>query len=167
MADHGEYREELDGDHPHSYDHTEPKGSLLFVFGGVTIVLLILTTIAIEFYYRNLRETELYNRVLTPENYDLRDLRAKEDRELHSFGYSDKAAGKVRVTIDRAMELVAQEAKENRPKYPTTAYAVKTPEQLAAAAAPAVSPQGAAAVNNPATQGTGSNPNVQQPSRHK
>jgi hypothetical protein len=160
MAEHGDFREEFPDEHPHSYDHTEPKGSLLFFLIGGTVALLLLTTIAIQFYYEKLRETEVYERVLVPDNFQLRDLRTKEDQELHTYGYSDKATGKVRLTIDRSMQLVAQEAKENRVKWPTAPYAVKTPEQLAAS--PAVSPQGAAAANNANNQGTGSNPAVQQ-----
>jgi len=39
---------------------------------------------------------------------DLAALRAKEDRELTSYGWIDKEAGVVRIPIDRAMELIAQ-----------------------------------------------------------
>jgi len=134
MSNHGQFREEFAGEHPHSYDHTEPKGSLLFILAGVTVIVLLLTAVAIQFYYERVRESEIQDRVLAPENHQLRDLRATEDRELHSTGSVDKNTGKVRITIERSMQLVAQEAKENRVKWPTTPYPMRTAAELAAAA---------------------------------
>ena len=159
MAEHGEFREEFPDEHPHSYDHTEPKGSLLLILIVLTAVLLILVALGIQYYYETLREHEVTNRVLVPENNQLLDLRNKEAYELSTYGYTDKAAGKVRIPIERAMQMVAQEAKENRVKWPTSPYPVKTAAELAAS--PAVSQPGAAAANNANNQGTGSNPAVQ------
>jgi hypothetical protein len=160
MADHGHYREEFPDEHPHSYDHQEPKGSLLFILFGVSVALVLFIAIGVQFYYDRFREQQVFDSVLAPPNNQLTDLRAKEDQELHSYGYADKAVGKVRMPIERAMELVAQEARENRVKWPTKDYAVKTAEELAAGA-PAVSPAGAAAANDAMKQGTGSSPAVQ------
>lgn len=39
---------------------------------------------------------------------DLAAMRAQEDRILGSYGWVDRSAGKVRIPIDRAMDLVAQ-----------------------------------------------------------
>ena len=39
---------------------------------------------------------------------DLRELRAREDAELNSYGWIDRKAGAVRIPIDRAMELILQ-----------------------------------------------------------
>jgi hypothetical protein len=103
--------------------------------------------------------------VLAPENHQLQNLRNMEDRELHSFGYTDKATGKVRLTIDRAMDLVANEAKSGQVKWPTSPYDIKTAADLAAS--PPVSQAGAAAAVGAQQQGVGSNPNVQQPSNQK
>jgi hypothetical protein len=170
MADHGEYREEFPDEHPHSYDHTEPRGSLLLILIVLTAILLTLTGIGIQYYYETLREHEVQQRVLVPENNQLRDLRNKEDYELHTYGYTDQPAGKVRIPIDRAMQMVAQEARENRVKWPTASYPVKTAAELAAS--PAVSQPGAATANNANKQGTGSSPIIQGdqkagPQQHK
>ena len=170
MAEHAEFREEFPDEHPHSYDHTEPKGSLLLFLIGLTAVLLILVGIGIQYYYQTLREHEVQQRVLIPENNQLRDLRNKEEYELSTYGYTDQAAGKVRIPVERAMQMVAQEAKENRVKWPTAPYPVKTAAELAAS--PAVSQPGAAAANDANKQGTGSSPAVQGdqnagPQQHK
>jgi hypothetical protein len=161
MADHGEFREEFADEHPHSYDHTEPKGSLLFILLGVTVILLLFTAIGIQYYYETLRENEVYDRVLAPSNIQLVDLRNKEDQELHSYGYVDKNAGKVRVPIERAMTLVTQEARSGQMKWPTASYKIRTPEELAAQAATPVSQPGATAADNAQAQGTGSSPETQ------
>ncbi|HEX4083528.1 MAG TPA: hypothetical protein VHY22_01355 [Chthoniobacteraceae bacterium] len=39
---------------------------------------------------------------------DLQTLRAKEDAELQSYGWTDKKAGTVRIPIERAMDLLIQ-----------------------------------------------------------
>ena len=159
-SDHGEFREEFHGDdHPYSYDHTEPQYSLLWIIGGVIVILLVFVGIGIQFYYENTESATLYDRVLSQDSWQLRDLRNKEQWELTHYGYIDQTKGQVRIPVDQAMKLVIQESAS--PKYPTSAYAVKTPEQLAAAA-PAVSQPGAAAAGNTQNQGITSNPNVQQ-----
>lgn len=162
-SEHGEYREELHGEHPHSYDHTEPKYSLLWIIGGLIVVLLIFVGIGIQFYYERTEESTVYNRVLSQDSWQLQDLHRKEAQELSSYGYVDQKAGSVRIPIDQAMRMVVQEAAENRPKYPTAPYPVKTDAQLAVNPT-GVSPQGAAAAAGAQTSGVTSSPNVQQPS---
>ena len=41
---------------------------------------------------------------------DLKALRATEDAQLHGYGWVDRKAGVVHIPIERAMDLVAQEA---------------------------------------------------------
>jgi hypothetical protein len=48
---------------------------------------------------------------------DLKAFRAREEAELHSYGWLDQTAGVVRIPIERAMELVL---KEGLPARPTT-----------------------------------------------
>lgn len=159
-SEHGEYREEFHGDHPHSYDHTEPKYSLLWIVGGVIVGLLIFVGIGIQFYYERTEQSTVFRRVLSQDNWQLQNLRKTEDQELHSFGYVDQKAGTVRIPIEEAMRMVVQEAAN--PKYPTAPYAVKTDSQLAVNPTGA-SPAGAAAAAGAQTSGVTSSPNVQQP----
>lgn len=39
---------------------------------------------------------------------EMQQLHAQEDRTLSSYGWADKKAGKVRIPVDRAMELYLQ-----------------------------------------------------------
>lgn len=162
--DHSEYREEIPhGDHPASYDHSEPQARSIALYMAATVVLLALVGIAIQAYYDLVQSKTEYEQVLSQDNWQLRDLRNKEQWELTHYGYVDKTKGTVRIPLDQAMQLVAQDAAANAPKYPTTSYRVKTAEELAAAGSPGVSPAGAAAVDAAQKDGATSSPNVQPP----
>jgi hypothetical protein len=136
------------------------------VIGGIgvaIVVLLILVAIGVQMYYETMFEKQTFDRVLSQDNWQLQDLRKKETAELTTYGYLDHTKSAVRIPIDQAMRLTVQEAKENRLKYPTNPYPVKTAAQLAGNATGA-SPQGAAAANNAQNQGVTSSPHAQQSS---
>jgi hypothetical protein len=160
MSDHSEYREEFTDERPQSYDHSEPSYTIIAALGVTTVIALLLIGIGVQFYYERTEEARVYEKVLSQPSWTLQDLRNKEAWELSHYTYLDKTKGTVRIPIDQAMTLVAKEAAENRLKYPTNAYAVKTDAQLATS--PAVSQAGVVALE--ATQQTGivSSPNVQQ-----
>jgi hypothetical protein len=46
---------------------------------------------------------------------DLKEMRAAEDKLLHSYGWIDRERGIVRVPIDRAIDLLAQRGLPSRP----------------------------------------------------
>jgi hypothetical protein len=159
MAQHSEYREEFDAEHPHSYDHSEPRYSLIAILGGLTVLLLILVAIGIQGYYQRTEETVVYRTVLSRDNIQLQELRNRERWELTHYGYEDKAKGVVRIPIDQAMKLSVQQAQSGQLPYPTNPYPVKTDEQVGAAVPP-VSPAGAAAVEQRQNEGVTSSPNA-------
>ena len=160
--DHSEYREEIPhGDHPLSYDHAEPGYRQIAVIMGITIVMLIFVGIAVQMYYEVVTEREVQAQVLTQENWQLRDLRNQEERELSQYSLVGEQKTAVRIPIQEAMRLVAQDAAANRPGYPTNPYPVKTEEQLTTS--PAVSQAGAAAALSSQSDGATSSPNAQQP----
>jgi hypothetical protein len=135
---HGDHREEIVVDHPHSFDTSEPKGAFIAIFGIGVIITLVATFLGLQFYFDQAKEEEVYNLQLAPESQQLRDLHSKEDTQLYSYGYIDRAKGAVRLPVDRAMDLVIKEAAENRQAYPTANVRIKTPEEIAAATAAAI-----------------------------
>jgi hypothetical protein len=158
--DHSEYREEiLHGDHPQSYDHSDPHARAIVLYMAATVVGLALVGIAVQAYYELIQSKGEYEQVLSQDNWQLMDLRNKEQWELTHYGYVDKNKGVVRLPIEQAMQAVAQDAAENKPKYPTTSYRVRTAAELAAGGAPA--PAGAAAPPGSSPAPSGSSPNVQ------
>jgi hypothetical protein len=161
MARHGEFREEFHGEHPHSYDHAEPKYSIIWIFGITTVVMLVFVGIGIQVYYERIEQSLVQDTVLAQDNWQLQDLRNKEQWELTNYTTWDKAKGTYRIPVEQAMKLLEQEAAEGRVKYPTNPYPLRTEAQLAVS--PPVSQPGAAAVNESQNQGAASSPNVQQP----
>lgn len=159
MADHSEFREEFLDEHPHEYDHSEPKYSVISILMAITVILLIIVGIGIQQYYDRTEDSLVQNKVLSQPNWVLQDLRNKENWELTHYGYIDKTKGSVRIPVDQAMKLVVDEAASNKEKYPTNAYAVKTAAQLAAGGQ--ASQPGAAGAEANQAQGTTSSPNVQ------
>lgn len=142
-SDHGDFREEFQGEHPHSYDHHEPKYLNIWLILGGTVVFLGLSGIAIQAYVYEIWERLTYDKVLSQDSVQLMELRKKEMQELTSFGVADANTGAMRVPVDQAVKAVISEA--GSPKYPTAPYKVKTPEELAGNVPP-VSQPGAAAV---------------------
>jgi hypothetical protein len=101
------------------YEKGEPRmGLVAAAFGGL-IVGLILVVLAVQAVYDHMREQQIYVKVLEPVSEDLRNLRAKEDGQLHSYQYIDRATGAVRIPVERAMELLEKEYAEGRLSYPT------------------------------------------------
>lgn len=119
------------------FDRTEPQISSIVGATIGIIAVLVGTGVGVRFYFDQYRERVIEERQLAPVSQDLLDLRTKEEQELGSYGYADKANGVVRVPVSRAMELVISESKDGKSKYPTAPYIVKKAEDAAAPAAPA------------------------------
>jgi diphthamide biosynthesis methyltransferase len=92
------------------FDRSEPNVGAIAAIGGVTLVLLIASVLGLQFYFDRALEQQVYVKVLAPESQALRDLRAREDSELHSYRYLDREKGTVRLPIERAMQLLVSEA---------------------------------------------------------
>jgi hypothetical protein len=135
--DHDEYREVVDLEHPHSFDHSEPNAKFILLIGIGTLITLAVTVAGIQFYFDATMNNEIQEVVLAPESQSLRDLHNKEDLELTNYKYIDRQKGTVSLPINRAIELFIKEAAEDRFQYPTKPAPYKTPEQIAAAAAAA------------------------------
>jgi hypothetical protein len=80
----------------------------------ITIVISVLSLavilVLLNSYFTASTEEQIYDAVLRPESAALRELRAREEETLNSYGRLDSAAGAYRIPIDRAMQLMADEA---------------------------------------------------------
>ena len=142
--------------HPHAYDTHEPNYMVIGLFTAICVILFIATVGGVYLYYVIVRDKEVYDLVLSPPSQELQALRKQEDEKLHSWGVADKAKGTVRIPIDRAMQMVVQEAKAGSLRYNTAAYSVKSAQQ-AGAGVPALQTPGASSGpapsdNRPASQ---------------
>jgi hypothetical protein len=81
---------------------------ILYGFLGIVLVVIVLV-FAIDYFIAT-REEIVYESVLKPESAALRELRAREIEELNSYAIVDSTKGVYRIPIDRAIELMADEA---------------------------------------------------------
>ena len=107
------------------FDTAEVNARGIAVFLVVTVVMLVVVIVGVQFYFESIHEREYYDKVMVPVADDLRDLHAREDGQLGSFGYINKDTGAVRIPVSRAMELLANEAAEGKLPYPTQDQKVK------------------------------------------
>lgn len=130
------------------YDRSELAPGAIIAFAVGSVVLLVLTIIAVEVYFNKVWDEAVYEKVLAPPSEQLKQLHYREDWYLTHYMYADKKTGVVRIPLDRAMSLFAQEAAEGKLFYPAKSYVPKKEEpapatpgqaagQPAAAAAPA------------------------------
>jgi hypothetical protein len=122
------------------YQRGEPKTWLIALWGAGSIFVLAFLVLGIQYYFDLVREQQVYQKQLEPVSNDLLSLRAREDAQLHSYGYIDRSRGVVRIPIERAMELLAQEAAAGKLFYPTKPAPVIGSLQGAGNAPPAPSP---------------------------
>ena len=111
------------------YDRQEANAKVISLFGGVTIAVVIAAVFGVQYYYDISHERQVYVKVLEPVSSEIKDLRAREDQQLHSYEYINREQGTVRLPIERAMELVAADYRSGAMKYPTTPYPVKPEEE--------------------------------------
>jgi hypothetical protein len=90
--------------------HDDTKNVRIVVFTAVGVVILVVLLVWLRSYFFLVRNETIYSSVLSVKNPKLTELRAKEDAELGSYGWVDRKKGIVRIPIDRAMELVVQDA---------------------------------------------------------
>jgi len=129
------------------FDRTEPHAGAIAAFGVVSVLMLVLLIFAVQGYFDKVYQEAVFEKVLSAPSEQLQDLRARDAWNLTHYMYGDlsKTSGRVRIPIDRALELYAQEAAAGKLFYPAKATAPKkddymqplTAEQLNAPPAPA------------------------------
>ncbi len=92
------------------YETSEPRAGAIALVGAAIVVLLIVVILGTEAYYDHVREQQIFVKQLQPVSEDMQALRAREDTELNSYHYLDRAKGTVRLPISRAMDLLVEEA---------------------------------------------------------
>jgi hypothetical protein len=119
------------------FDHTEPKAGAIAAFAIGSVALLIITIVALQVYFNKIWEEAVYEKVLVPPSETLQALHQREDWFLTHYSYADKKNGVVRIPLDRAMDLFAQEAASGKLFYPAKNTLPKKEEPAPAAPAAA------------------------------
>ena len=99
--------------HADGYEKTDIDIKMIVISAVLLIAFLVVSLILLEEYFIYKKEQMYQEMVLEPENPQLVELRAKENRVLSSYGLADSAAGEYHVPIDSAMKEVAATAGGN------------------------------------------------------
>jgi hypothetical protein len=119
------------------FDHGEPKVGAIAAFGIGSVILLVLTIVAIEVYFNKIWDEAVYEKILAPPSEQLKALHYREDWFLTHYSFTDKKSGVVRIPLDQAMEKFAQEAAQGKLFYPAKNTLPKKEEPVAAPGQPA------------------------------
>ena len=139
-----EEREVIPADPREGFDRAEPSAAAIAAFAIGSMVLLVLTILAIQQYFVHIWNEAVYEKVLAPPSEQLREVRGRDDWNLTHYMYMDKPSGQVRIPVDKAMELNLQDAAQGKTFYPAKATVPKKEEPVAvppgAPAAPGSAP---------------------------
>lgn len=131
-------KEIIPADPREGFDRDEPSAGAIAGFAIGSLILLVLTIGAIQQYFNHIWNEAVYEKVLAPPSELLRDVRGRDDWNLTHYMYMDKASGQVRIPVDRAMEILLQDAASGKTFYPAKATAPKKEEPVPATPAAGV-----------------------------
>ena len=83
------------------------------------IVVLVVVLVGMSQYFTKSREEIVYKEVLSKPNPALIELRAKDHHILTTYAWVDSSKGIVRIPIQRAMDLMVNEAYAKQKGQPT------------------------------------------------
>src|SRR5215470_11508069 len=100
------------------YDPTEPDSKSITGFVIGSIVLLVVTIAALQYYFDSVWSKMVYENVLSVPSSELSDQRSLEDWRLTHYEYTTPEKKEVRIPLDRAKALFLEEAKSGKSFYP-------------------------------------------------
>jgi hypothetical protein len=122
------------------FERQEPKNNLIALLLISSCVVLVIIVVLLQWFYdftKNLKASATQN----VQFEQVERLRADEQEKLTKYKNVDPANGVVQIPVERAMQLMVEEAKAGQLKY---AQAIQGGAAGAAAGGPAASPSPAA-----------------------
>ncbi len=87
----------------------------IFITIGVSIFLLLIFFVWSWNYFKTTKEKIVYEQVLKPESPILKEVRQREEKQLHSYGVLDASQGRYHIPIERAMERLLPSQSSPKP----------------------------------------------------
>lgn len=98
------------------YEDQEPKNPLIAFLLIISCIFVVAVCALLSWVFIVARDNE-HNRKINQATYtDLQNLRKAEDAKLGGYQYLDKDKGVIRIPVERAIQLMAEEAKSTAPK---------------------------------------------------
>jgi hypothetical protein len=110
------------------YDPSEPAAQRITFFVIVSVITLVVTIVAVQNYFESAWDAAVVEKVLTVAPPELKDQRALEAWRMTHYEYTTEAKAQVRLPLERARELVLQEAAAGKTFYPAKPTAPKKEE---------------------------------------
>lgn len=110
------------------FDPTEPHASRITMFVIISVITLVVTIVALQNYFETVWNVAVTDKVLTVAPPELKDQRALEAWRMTHYEYTSEAKTQVRLPMERARELVLQEAAAGKTFYPAKPTAPKKEE---------------------------------------
>ena len=108
------------------FEDQEPKNPLIAFLLITSCIFIVAVCAFLSWMFIVARDNE-HNRKIDQATYtDLQVIRKAEETKLNSYQYLDKDKGVVRIPVERAIQLMAEEAKAASPKTETAPVAPLT-----------------------------------------
>jgi len=104
------------------FDRRDAKAGLIAVVSIVTILVLAVFVVGIYWFYTVTYEQVELNQFTGVASKELIAIHEREDEQLHKYGYINKEKGIVRLPVERAMQIVEDEAKLGKTGWNTKSY---------------------------------------------
>lgn len=98
------------------FEHQEPKTNLIALLLVSSCVILVVIVVLLQGFYDFTRALKVSRTESAPFE-QIQKLRADEEQKLTGYRYVNKESGVVQIPVERAMQLMVEEAKAGQPKY--------------------------------------------------
>ena len=92
------------------YETRDVNVTKIALYSLLTIAFLLVVVVFVVDYFNVVTEEVIEEVVLSPQSVELRELRTREAEELGSYKLLDADSGRYRIPIERALQLVAEDA---------------------------------------------------------
>jgi hypothetical protein len=124
------------------YENQEPKNPLIAFLLISSCIFVVAVCAFLSWMFIVTRDNETNRKINQSKYVDVQNTRKAEDAVLNGYQYLDKDKGVVRIPVERAMQLMVEEAKA-APKVPNAEAATALPAAWTAAAKPSNTPAAA------------------------
>ncbi len=109
------------------FDRNDPEVAKIFIFTAVSLAVLVLVIVAIAGYFEDIYAKAVSEKILTAPSEQLQDVRNRDAWNLSHYMYGDLNAksGRVRIPLDKAIELNLEDAQAGKTFYPAKPEPVK------------------------------------------
>jgi hypothetical protein len=95
-------------------DDSDPKSTPTLLVGAVGMILLMVIVLLVEVLFYRTSEAEIYRKVISEQPLELRQIQAEQREQLNGYRWVSEPNGVAAIPIDRAIDLVVEEAQAGR-----------------------------------------------------